>query len=146
MYLLVKSSHIIYFIPHWPNFDSNISRHFETNCTRWLKWLFFTLLWRSLWPVSQTGFPSQLNFIGNFALPSHRFYQPIATKILYMTRQLCCRGICTFCDLMSTNKMTSFYRIWIASKNRRWNGIQGVFCLFVFWPEIFFIGVFEWLV
>ena len=45
-------------------------------------------------PVSLTVFPSQFKFDGNFVSLSPRFYHNDRYKILYMARQLCCRGMC----------------------------------------------------
>ena len=59
------------------------------------------------------GFPSQLNFDRNFVslLPWFFLYRD-RYKILYMARQLCCRG------MTSNGIMTrrSFHRIWIVDK------------------------------
>ena len=45
-------------------------------------------------PVSLTFFPSQFKFDGNFVLLSPRLHYRDRYKILYMARQLCCRGMC----------------------------------------------------
>ena len=45
-------------------------------------------------PVSQTVSPSQFKFDGNFVSLSSRFLFSDPYKILYMTRQMCCRGMC----------------------------------------------------
>ena len=47
-----------------------------------------------LGPVSLTVFPSQFQFDGNFVSLSSRFWYSDRYKILYMARQLCCRGMC----------------------------------------------------
>ena len=44
--------------------------------------------------VSLTVFPSQFKFDGNFVSLSPRFEYSDHYKILYMARQLCCRGMC----------------------------------------------------
>ena len=62
--------------------------------------LWFVYLWRplvgihNLGPVSLTAFPSQFKFDGNFVSLSSRFWYIDRYKILYMARQLCCRGMC----------------------------------------------------
>ena len=48
----------------------------------------------NLGSVSLTVFPSQFKFDGNFVSPSHRLKHRDRYKILYMARQLCCRGMC----------------------------------------------------
>ena len=45
-------------------------------------------------PISLTVFPSQFQFDGNFVSLSSRFWYSDHYKILYMARQLCCRGMC----------------------------------------------------
>ena len=45
-------------------------------------------------PVSLTVFPSQFKFDGNFVSISPRLHYRDRYKILYMARQLCCRGMC----------------------------------------------------
>ena len=87
-------------------------------------------------PVSLTVFPSQFKFDGNYISLSSRFQYSDRYKILYMARQLCCRGMCKICcDLMASNGITarrSFHRIWIAGKKLlvkrapgpRYNGTQ----------------------
>ena len=45
-------------------------------------------------PVSLTFFPSQFKFDENFVLLSPRLHYRDRYKILYMARQLCCRGMC----------------------------------------------------
>ena len=47
-----------------------------------------------LGPVSLTFFPSHFQFDGNFVSLSSRFWCSDRYKILYMARQLCCRGMC----------------------------------------------------
>ena len=47
-----------------------------------------------LGPVSLTVFPSQFKFDGNFVSISPRLHNRDRYKILYMARQLCCRGMC----------------------------------------------------
>ena len=45
-------------------------------------------------PISLKIFPSELKFNRHFDLPSNRVYLHIRYKIIHMTRQLCCRGMC----------------------------------------------------
>ena len=45
-------------------------------------------------PVSLTVFRSQFKFVGNFVSLRSRFWYSDRYKILYMARQLCCRGMC----------------------------------------------------
>ena len=45
-------------------------------------------------PVSLTVFPSQFKFDGNLVSLSPRLHYHDRYKILYMARQLCCRGMC----------------------------------------------------
>ena len=45
-------------------------------------------------PVSLTVFTSQFKFDGNFVSLSPRLHYRDRYKILYMARQLCCRGMC----------------------------------------------------
>ena len=45
-------------------------------------------------PISQTIFPSQLIFDGNFILLSYKLQQSDCYEILHMARQLCCRAMC----------------------------------------------------
>ena len=47
-----------------------------------------------LGPVSLTVFPWQFKFDGNFFSLSPRLHYRDRYKILYMARQLCCRGLC----------------------------------------------------
>ena len=47
-------------------------------------------------PVSLTVFPSQFKLDGNFVLLSSRLHYRDRYKILYMARQLCCRGMCKY--------------------------------------------------
>ena len=48
----------------------------------------------ALGPVSLTVFLSQFKFYGNYVSLSSRFQYSDRYKILYMARQLCCRGMC----------------------------------------------------
>ena len=52
------------------------------------------LPYRNQGPVSLTFFPSQFKFDGNFVLLSPQLHYRDRYKILYMARQLCCRGMC----------------------------------------------------
>ena len=51
-------------------------------------------VFKRLGPVSLTVFPSQFKFDGNFVSLSPRLHYRDRYKILYMARQLCCRGMC----------------------------------------------------
>ena len=56
--------------------------------------MFCLLMTLVLGPISLTVFPSQFKFDGNFVLLSSKFQYSDRYKILYMARQLCCRGMC----------------------------------------------------
>ena len=77
-------------------------------------------------PVSLTVIPSQFKFDGNFVSLSCRSNTMIATKFCTWHDSwavVACAKIC--CALMASNGVMarrSFPRIWIAGKNRYWNG------------------------
>ena len=52
------------------------------------------LIYNRCLKCSLTVFPSQFKFDGNFVSLSPRFKYSARYKILYMTRQLCCRVMC----------------------------------------------------
>ena len=64
-------------------------------------WCFGTIF-KKIWPwihhdtemFSLTVFPSQFKFDGNYVSLSSRFQCSDRYKLLYMARQLCCRGMC----------------------------------------------------
>ena len=94
LYSVLVSS-VMYVISRYFEPCYNGTRLYYDNALRWMPWaLTSDQSTMVLGPVSLKVFPSQFKFDGNSISPWHRFHYGDRYKILYMARQLSCRGMC----------------------------------------------------